>query len=526
MHRPAHHDDPTAASPGSRWLRGGSARGLLLATYAALGLAWVFSDPPFTGPDEAAQYLRAVGISDGALIGAPGHGPPVSAVPLQQQAMASTSRAVIVPRGLSPDAYSCELLDPSISAACTENAPENVASVREFSYVGTYQPLPFLLPALVLRADGHAGGSLRLARLATLAIWLALLAVAIWMLWDESFGAPSLIGIILALTPMVVYLGASMSDSSTEIMASVAFFAALLRIGRDSEQGASRGVWTLAGVCGVVLALSRPLGPVWIALDLAISVALVGPRPAWALVHRAGRPAIATAIAVVVAIALNRYWEATYEPHVVFTPFPGLDVLNAGAQDLQSILGEFIGNFGYLNVPLSSTVEWLWALAVAVLLALAVGVGRSAARVAIAGSVLVAVAFPIYLFAASLRFTGFALQGRYTLPVAVVIPLVAAEALRRGRARLPAALPAALLSVVALIAAAVQLIAWWTNARRYAVGASGPTWFLGVAQWSPPVGWVAWATVAVVASLLLAFFWIEPRTGHGRRSVAVKWLRS
>jgi hypothetical protein len=200
--------------------------------------------------------------------------------------------------------------------------------------------------------------------------------------------------------------------------------------------------------------------------------------------------------------------------------------LNAGAQDLHSILGEFIGNFGYLNVPLSPSVEWLWALAAAVLLGLAVGVGRAAARVAIAGAVLIAVAFPIYLFAASLRFTGFGLQGRYTLPVAIVIPLVAAEAMRRGRARLPATLPAALLAAVALIAGAVQLIAWWTNAQRYAVGAGGPTWFLGVAQWSPPVGWPVWATVAVVASLLLAVFWIEPPAAPGRRAVAAKWLRS
>jgi hypothetical protein len=523
MQRSAH--DPRATGPGSRWLRAGSARWLLLATYAALGLAWVFSDPPFTGPDEAAQFLRAVGISDGALIGAPGHGPPVSAVPLQQQSMASTSRAVIVPPGLSPDAYSCELLDPAISAACTENAPENATSVREFTYVGTYQPLPFLLPALVLRADDHAGGSLRLARLATLAIWLALLAVAIWTLWDETFGAPSLVGIVLALTPMVVYLGASMSDSSTETMASLAFFAVLLRIGRERMRGAPRSIWVLAGACGVVLALSRPLGPVWIAFDLVVAATFSGPRDSWTLVRRGRRTAVASAVAIFAAIALNRYWEATYEPNTVFTPLPGVDVLNAGAQDLHSILGEFIGNFGYLNIPLSPAVEWLWALAAAALIVLGVGVGRTAARVAILVAVLIAVAFPIYLFAASLRFTGFGLQGRYTLPFAVVIPLVAGEALRRGRARLPVALPAVLIAGAALIAGAVQLIAWWTNAQRYAVGTGGPTWFLSVAQWSPPVGWPVWATVAVVASVLLALFWIEPPAVRGQR-VAAKWLRS
>ena len=43
----------------------------VVAGYALLILAWVFSTPPFSGPDEWAHYLRAVGVSEGQVLGAP-----------------------------------------------------------------------------------------------------------------------------------------------------------------------------------------------------------------------------------------------------------------------------------------------------------------------------------------------------------------------------------------------------------------------------------------------------------------------
>lgn len=489
-------------------LRPGSVRWMLLAAYAALGLAWVFSDPPFSGPDEAAHFLRAVGISDGALIGARTNAPPLGVDAAQQQTTARETRAVVVPPRLSPTAFSCEIDDPSISAACTEHAVENTTSIRETTYVGTYEPLPYVLPALVLRAAHHASGALRLARLAVLATWLALLSVAIWMLWDASVGPGSLIGILVAVTPMVVFLGASMTDSSDEIMASLAFFAVLVRLGRTSERAAPRKVWMLAAVCGVLLALSRPLGPVWILFDVLVAVALVGAHASLEVLRRQRNAALATAGTIVVAVALNRYWETTYEPHVVISLLPGLHTLTAGARELRAALGDFVGNFGYRNVPLSPIAVCAWGLAAAAVVAVALFTGTRTTRLALAGCLFIAVAFPIYFFAASLRYVGFGLQGRYVLPFVVTVPLTAGEMLRRTRHRPAASRTRRLLPPVALIAGIVQLSAWWTDAHRYAVGTGGPTWFLGAPQWSPPAGWLPWAALAFAGSLLIALCWI------------------
>ena len=84
---------------------------------------------------------------------------------------------------------------------------------------------------------------------------------------DADAGIPSLAGLVVAVTPMVVFLGASLTDSSGEIM-SIALTAAALRVSRPHQS--PRWVWWLAGVAGFVLALSRSLGPLWLACILLL----------------------------------------------------------------------------------------------------------------------------------------------------------------------------------------------------------------------------------------------------------------
>jgi hypothetical protein len=44
-------------------------RAMVVAAYAVLAVALAMTTPPFAAPDEANHYLRAVGISDGSLVG-------------------------------------------------------------------------------------------------------------------------------------------------------------------------------------------------------------------------------------------------------------------------------------------------------------------------------------------------------------------------------------------------------------------------------------------------------------------------
>jgi hypothetical protein len=55
-----------------------------------------------------------------------------------------------------------------------------------------------------------------------------------------------------------------------------------------------------------------------------------------------------------------------------------------------------------------------------------------------------------------------------------------------------------------LAVAVMQLAAWYVNAKRYAVGGSGVSWFLGSASWSPPGDWWTWLAAAVLAGACIA----------------------
>ncbi len=493
----------------------GATRLLVLGWYAVLAVVWAMTNPPFAAPDEAAHYLRAVGISDGSLVGARAHlsGPglevklvtPQEPSPRQLAWVNQATRAVGVPPGLSPEGFNCEVREPRSSAACTRDAATNRAPVREVTSVGTYQPFPYLLPAALLRVDAHAAGSLRLARLATVAMWLALLAVAIGALWDDALGAPSLSGLLVAVTPMVVFVGSSLNGSSLEVMGSIAFFAALLSLIRDRDERLPPTRLVLAvGASGLVLGLSRSTGPLWVVLGLVLAALACDRRRLWGQLGRSRWAALTAGACILAGLVLNRYWETLYGPHATVSVLPGGAALRTGVSSLLHSQAGLIGNFGYLNLPLPDvlTVAW-WLLALALVLAGLRWGERRARRSLIAAAVL-AILIPIYLEAAVLRNTGYGLQPRHFLPFAALLPILAFEAVRRrGWAHAPRGRVFALFVVLVAATAGMQVWAWWINARRYAVGSGGPFWFVDRAQWSPPLGWAPWITVLVCAAAVL-----------------------
>ena len=66
-------------------------------------------------------------------------------------------------------------------------------------------------------------------------------------------------------------------------------------------------------------------------------------------------------------------------------------------------------------------------------------------------------------------------------------------------ARLPSEQP-----VVVLLIGLSLLVAWWLEARRLAVGTDGSFLFFGDVAWDPPVGWLPWALVMLLATAAYA----------------------
>ena len=145
----------------------------------------------------------------------------------------------------------------------------------------------------------------------------------------------------------------------------------------------------------------------------------------------------------------------------------------------------------------------LWGALAVALVTTALLVGSRRQRLHLLLAIGAALTLPVLLVATTMRHTGFGLQGRYVLSFSLVVPLLAGEILVRRYDRLRALDAAQLFLPFALVAGFVQFVAWWTNARRFAVGIRGPRWFLPSAEWSPPLGWWPWLLLAVAGVCFL-----------------------
>jgi hypothetical protein len=206
----------------------------------------------------------------------------------------------------------------------------------------------------------------------------------------------------------------------------------------------------------------------------------------------------------VAAVVLNRIWEAAYGSQVTLDTSQLHAGLVAGVHRWWTALPELVGKFGYLDVKLPLIIPIVWLALVGALVAGAAVVCGRRERILLGVVVAGALVGPVVFYAVLLRPTGFGLQGRHILPIIVAVPLLAGEALRLHRERANDAWLRTLVNVSATAVAVMAPVAWYVNAKRYAVGGSGPVWFLGQAAWSPPGGWWLWLIAVVAAGICLA----------------------
>lgn len=481
---------------------------LLVCSWALIAIAWVFANPPFAAPDEGAHYVRAVGVGSGGLIGEATTARQPGLTERQVDWLTKTTRIVSVPARLIPPDAGCYILDPSRSAACedAQAVATTTTETRAPTYVGTYPPLPYLLPAVGVRLGTRAEPALRWGRLASLLPCLALLATAVALLWDPRAGAVSLLGPAAAVTPMVLFCAASLTGSGLEIAAGVAFVSSLLRLRRDALKSSGRlsptAVWTAAAVSGTLLALSRPASPVWVALAFAFWVALLGPGVAWRVV-RERRAAWVAAVAILAGLALS-LWQRRYEAGATFSIANGRAAFRDGMDQFARAAHELVFAPSYLEFALPSWGSLLWlALTVALVASALVAASALRDRVVLVAAAIAVPLIPIALFVVTVRFTGYGIQGRYALPIVVALPLLAGELVSENRERVGAAALRALVVAVPLAAAVVQLLALWRNAQRSAFGLHGSLLSWGTPEWTPPIGWALWLVISAAGCALL-----------------------
>ena len=503
----------TLRGPGGRSAGLIAGTGLLIAT-------WAMTTPPFSAPDEADHYLRTLSVGAGQLIGSPAKDARYPALdPVQEAWVLQSVREIDVRAGMVPDGFACNAFRPEVSAGCaTALAPPAPDKVRRLTTVGTYQPALYLLPGLVTDFASDRVVALRLGRFTFGGLSFFLIAAGLACF---AIDLATSLGALLALTPMVLFMASVLSPSGPEIAAGFALWAGLLSLtregaGRDGGSAAHRRGLATVMASGTVLALSRSMGPLWIALMLGACLVWVGPRRALEIARRTPRLSSATVLLVGAACVFNRVWDARYGPALRSTRHFSLrDALGLSAPLLPRWAEQQIGNFQYLETPMPPYAYAIFFGVAAGLLLGALITGRIRDRLALAALAGLVVAVPLLLHAFLMLPWGWNVQGRHVLPFTVALPVFAGEVL--SRRAFPGRVASALMTVACALCGVVQLVGLHTSARRSAVGLHGPWWFLSRAEWSPPLGWAVWGCVALAGAVALIAAAVV-RRAHGPRT--------
>jgi hypothetical protein len=501
---------------------------LVVLAYVALVAAWVVGNPPFAAPDEPAQFIRGVALAGGDT----GTTPRYEQVPRSflEDGFRRLTRVEDIPADLAPvGQLPCFAFDAHVTADCDDadtpfalgaderlaldpndgvfpmiarldavEGPDGETELRTTSYQATYPPALLGVAGLAGRLGWSPESGNLFGRAAAASMCLALVAAGwYWLLDGPGLLGPRLAGGMLALTPMALFLLSTVSASGVEIAASFAWVCGLIRLSRGSVTALTTvGI----AVAGAILMSARQIGPAWLAASV-VAVAAAGGIP---LARRrvAEHPAAAAAggVLIAVAVAFSTWWSLFVYPASPKREEPSLGgLIGQAVVDLGRLSRESVGVFGWLDTTPPIVVHLGWGAMLCVLVALGFLLGRRFDRRLLG-------AIGVGGLGVALLFSGFAYtqhgaaQGRWVLPAALALPLVAGEALSRrwpsGVKQLP--VPLGAIVACALAVCALQGASLWANARRYAVGSDGPLMFIGKSQWAPPGGW---GVVAVAGGL-------------------------
>ena len=495
--------------------------------------AWSIATPLFAAPDEPSHVIRAVAAAHGEFSVKSARLSRTALAALQRRGTLGNLRGAETIRGatreLIPEIYAsgynvgCFAFYRDRTAACESfTGPTTLANVYTTS--GREPPAYFAAVGLVSWVTSPGAETVYVMRLLSALLCAALLASA--FVTTELFRRPAVaaLGVVLAFTPMALFLGSVVNPSGIEIAAAItAWICGVALVWRTDGEIDRRLVARLA-IAASVLALARPLGPLWVAFVGASMLA----------VARRGT------VRRLLRVPTVRY---AAELVACFAAFQGIwsvaaGTLNAGLNNNGGAVGPYdlllrdsiggtyprfqqmVGIFGWLDTTSPSVTYVIWIVALGLLAVLAVLLASRRINMTLASLAALVIVIPVAFEAPDLHTSGFYWQGRYTLPLAVGVPILAGLTVASSgelstiprRRRVLYLLGGALL--VAQAAAFVQTL------RRYMVGYEGKLLFFVGPAWQPPLPALLLIVVFVAAyAALLVQLTGSRRVGADRPAV-------
>ncbi len=484
------------------WRSGSFWRTWLIAGVLLFGLSlcWVIASPVFSSSDETAHVVRAVSLDRGQLLGPAVAGP--NDAPVTRVRVPSTYAQ-------GRPAQACfEFQRTRRRAPCATPLHPSNRIVTTTTTAGRYPPLYYAVVGLPSLFTSQTVGLYLMRAVSALlnAAFLAL-AFATARRWSRSsLLAPA---IAVAATPTAIYFASVVNPSGLEISSAIALWTAAVVLVRCHPVDPPRGLVAITGVSTMALVSSRGISLLWpVLIGLVLLPAAVG-TVEWKRWLR-DRWVVRWAAAVVVVGVVDLVWVlAAHGAAVQHLPVPDHSlgaIIRHVTSQLPGQFDQAVGYFGWLDVPAPWLTWQLWYVMGGGLLAVgAMLLSRRRAR-ALVLAVVATVIVPVVLAVIEATSAGYVSQGRYYLPLAVGVPLVAAGMLHQasGRSRMLGRLR--LLLVIGV--ASGQVLCFWWTLHRYLVGMNGPLFGLGHGPhpWLPPVPWWLLDLAFVVGCVLYARF--------------------
>lgn len=474
----------------------------------ALLACWSAAIPLMGSPDEPSHVIKAAAVARGQWSGELGPPPEHTLRPgaaTLVQLPADYAAALTLPN--------CFAFRSDVPASCQQDleiAGPELVPVETFA--GQYPPLYYVLvgwPSLFLGVEA----SIYAMRLVSALLTAGLLTWGCHRLTRIPDNRTALWGAVAAVTPMTLFLGATVNPQGLEISLAFSFWAACLAL--VARRGTVTGPALIqAAVSGALLVNVRTSAPFW-AIVIVVVTLVLAPPGRWRelLAHRysrwVGGLAAAASVTAVTWVAVHRDVVTGGDLYPQFSDLRLTLFSIAGRTNDYAL--NMVGNFGWLDAPAPALTTTAWYIAVGSLSLAALALDAPPRKkAALVGLMLAVLAAPFAFQIPTATNAGLIWQGRYALPIAIGIPIIGGILLGEQTTEVRVAMLRLARATIPVFTVGHVAAFYWAS-RRYSVGLEGE-FITFDPDWSSPIGYLTGtATYSVVALTIAVIVWRSMR---------------